>query len=133
MKRNSILFAALCFLVLSMAHVARAQDANVAGAWDLSAPGRDGNVMTQTLTLQQDGTKLTGTLKGARGEAPVTGSVSGSNVAFTVTRTTPNGELKIDYTGTVEGDAMKGTFSVMGNTINWTAKKSAAPAGGGGN
>ena len=133
MKRNSILFAALCFLVLSMAHVARAQDANIAGAWDLSAPGRDGNVMTQTLTLQQDGTKLTGTLKGARGEAPVTGTVSGSNVAFTVTRTTPNGELKIDYTGTVEGDAMKGTFSVMGNTINWTAKKSAAPAGGGGN
>ncbi|MGA8872071.1 MAG: hypothetical protein WA434_18110 [Candidatus Acidiferrales bacterium] len=131
MKRNSILLAALCFLVLSMAHIARAQDAKVAGAWDLSAPGRDGNVMTQTLTLQQDGTKLTGTLKGARGEAPVTGSVTGNNIAFSVTRTTPNGEMKIDYTGTVDGDSMKGTLSVMGNTINWTAKKSAAPAGGG--
>lgn len=133
MKRNSILLAALCFLVLSMAQITRAQDANVAGAWDLSAPGRDGNVMTQTLTLQQDGTKLTGTLKGARGEAPVTGTVMGNNIAFTVTRTTPNGELKLDYTGTVDGDSMKGTLSVMGNTINWTAKKSAAPAGGGGN
>jgi len=131
MKRNSVLLAALCFLLLSMAHVARAQDANVAGAWDLSAPGRDGNVMTQTLTLQQDGTKLTGTIKGARGEAPVTGSVTGNNVAFSVTRTTPNGDLKIDYTGTVDGDSMKGTFSVMGNTINWTAKKSAG--GGAGN
>jgi hypothetical protein len=133
MKRNSILVAALCFLVLSMAHIARAQDANVAGAWDLSAPGRDGNVMTQSLSLQQDGTKLTGTLKGARGEAPVTGTVTGNNVAFTVTRTTQNGEMKIDYTGTVDGDSMKGTFAVMGNTINWTAKKSAAAAGGGGN
>ena len=131
MKRNSILVAALCFLVLSMAHIARAQDANVAGAWDLSAPGRDGNVMTQTLTLQQDGTKLTGTLKGARGEAPVTGSVTGNNIAFSVTRTTPNGDMKIDYSGTVDGASMKGTLSVMGNTINWTAKKSAAPAGGG--
>jgi hypothetical protein len=130
MKRNSILLAALCFLVLSMADVVRAQDANVAGTWDLSAPGRDGNVMTQTLTLQQDGTKLTGTLKGARGEAPVTGSVTGNNIAFSVTRSTPNGDLKIDYTGAVSGDSMKGTLSVMGNTVNWTAKKSAAGGAG---
>jgi hypothetical protein len=131
MKRNCMLVAALCFVVLSMAHIARAQDANVAGAWDLSAPGRDGNVTTQTLTLQQDGTKLTGTLKGARGEAPVTGTITGNNIAFSVTRTTPNGDLKIDYTGTVSGDSMKGTFAVMGNTVNWTAKKSAG--GGAGN
>lgn len=129
MKRNCILIGALCFVVLSLAHVAAAQDANVAGSWDLSAPGRDGNVVTQTLTLQQDGAKLTGTLKGARGEAPVTGTVSGSNISFSVTRTTPNGEMKIDYTGTVSGDAMKGTFSVMGNTVNWTAKKSGGGAG----
>ena len=131
MKRNSILVAALCFVVLSLAQVASAQDAKVAGAWDLSAPGRDGNVMTQTLTLQQDGTKLTGTMKGQRGEAPVTGTISGNNISFSVTRTTPNGDIKIDYTGTVSGDAMKGTLSVMGNTANWTAKRSAA--GGSGN
>ena len=131
MKRKSILVAALCFVVLSLAQVASAQDAKVAGAWDLSAPGRDGNVMTQTLTLQQDGTKLTGTMKGQRGDAPVTGTISGNNISFSVTRTTPNGDLKIDYTGTVSGDAMKGTLSVMGNTANWTAKRSAA--GGSGN
>jgi hypothetical protein len=131
MKRNCILLPALCFLVLSMAYIASAQDANVAGSWDLSAPGRGGNVTTQTLTLQQDGTKLTGTLKGARGEAPVTGSVTGNNIAFSVTRSTPNGDFKIDYTGTVSGDSMKGTLSVMGNTVNWTAKKSAAGGGGG--
>jgi hypothetical protein len=132
MKRQTILVAAVCFLLLSVARVAPGQDAKVAGSWDLSAPGRDGNMMTQTLTLQQDGTKLTGTMKGQRGEAPVTGTVSGNNVTFSVTRTTPNGELKIDYTGTVSGDTMKGTFSVMGNTIDWTAKRSAA-AGGPGN
>jgi hypothetical protein len=131
MKRNSILVAAVCFLVLSLAHVAWAQDAKVAGSWDLSAPGRDGNVMTQTLTLQQDGTKLTGTLKGARGEAPVTGSISGNNITFSVTRTTPNGEIKLDYTGTVSGDAMKGTLAVMGNSVDWTAKRSAAGGGSG--
>jgi hypothetical protein len=130
MKRNCILVAALCFVILSLAHGASAQDAKVAGSWDLSAPGRDGNVATQTLTLQQDGTKLTGTLKGQRGEAPVTGSVSGNNVSFSVTRTTPNGDVKIDYMGTVDGDAMKGTLAVMGNSVNWTAKKSTGGTAG---
>jgi hypothetical protein len=128
MKRNCVLLAALCFVVLSLAHVASAQDAKVAGSWDLSAPGRDGNMVTQTLTLQQDGTKLIGTLKGQRGEAPLTGTITGNNISFSVTRTTPNGEIKIDYTGTVSGDAMKGTLAVMGNSIDWTAKRS---AGGG--
>lgn len=131
MKRNCVLVAAVCFVVLSLAHVASAQDAKVAGSWDLSAPGRDGNIMTQTLTLQQDGSKLTGTMKGQRGDAPVTGTISGNNISFSVTRTTPNGEMKIDYTGTVSGDAMKGTLTVMGNSVDWTAKRSAG--GGAGN
>ena len=131
MQRKCIFIAALCFSVLSLVHVASAQDAKVAGSWDLSAPGRDGNVVTQTLTLQQDGTKLSGTVKGARGEAPVTGTVTANNISFSVTRTTPNGEVKIEYTGTVNGDAMKGTLTVMGNTADWTAKRSAG--GGSGN
>lgn len=133
MKRNSILIAAACFLVLSLAYVARAQDANVAGAWDLSAPGRDGNVMTQTMTLQQDGQKLTGAIKSQRGDAPVTGTIMGNNIAFTVSRKTPNGDFNIDYTGTVDGDSMKGTFTMRGNTVNWTAKKSAGGGGGSSN
>jgi hypothetical protein len=124
MKRNHLGIAGLVVVLLSLAHVALAQDAKVAGSWDLSSPGRDGNVMTQTLTLQQDGTKLTGTLKGQRGEAPVTGTISGTNIAFSVTRSTPNGDMKIDYTGTVNGDAMKGTFTVMGNSRDWSAKRS---------
>ncbi len=132
MKKISILTAvAVCLLVVSLAQVASAQDAKVAGSWDLSAPGRGGNVMTQTLTLQQDGNKLTGTLKGQRGDAPVTGSITGNDITFTVTRSTPNGDFKIDYKGTVSGDTMKGTMTVMGNSVDWTAKRSAA--GGSGN
>jgi len=134
MKRNFILAAALCFLVLSMAHAASAQDtnANVAGSWQLSMPGRDGNMMTESLTLTQDGAKLTGTIKGRRGDEPVTGTVSGNNVDFTVAISTPNGNFNLEYKGTADADSMKGTMSVMGNTVNWTAKKGAA-AGGSGN
>lgn len=135
MKRNCILLAALCFMVLSLAHVASAQDsnANVAGSWQLSMPGRDGNMMTENLTLQQDGAKLTGTIKGQRGDEPVTGSVSGNNVDFAVAITTPNGNISLEFKGSADADSMKGTMSVMGNTVNWTAKKAAAAAGGSGN
>lgn len=130
MKKNCILVAALCFLVLSMAHVASAQNANVAGSWQLSMPGRNGGTMTENLTLKQDGTKLTGTIKGRRGDEPVTGTVSGNDVDFTVAISTPNGKFNLEYKGTADGDAMKGTLSVMGNTINWTAKKSSGGSAG---
>jgi hypothetical protein len=133
MKTKSILLAAVCILVLSLAHVARAQNTNVAGAWQLSMPGRDGNMMTENLTLQQDGTKLTGTIKGRRGDEPVTGTINGNDIAFSVAISTPNGNMNLDYKGTVNGDSMSGTMQVMGNTINWTAKKGAAGGDSGGN
>jgi hypothetical protein len=131
MRRTSVLMAAIFFAVLPLANVVSAQDAKVSGSWDLSAPGRDGSVVTQTLTLQQDGSKLSGTLKSARGETPVTGTISGANITFSVTRSTPNGDMKVDYTGTVSGDAMKGRRTVMGNTADWTGQRSAE--GGSGN
>lgn len=129
MKTNLVLLAALCFGLFAMATTAPAQDAKVAGAWDLSQPGRNGDVQTQTLTLMQDGAKLTGTLKGARGDAPVTGSIMGNAITLSITRSTPNGDVTTDYMGTVSGDTMKGTVTVRGNPVDWTAKRSAGGAG----
>jgi len=129
MRYKSIFAAALCLLIFSVAHIAFAQDANVAGTWELSAPGRNGNTMTQTLTLQQDGAKLTGSMAGRRGSSPVTGTVSGNNISFSVTRNTRRGQFQIDYTGIVNGDSMKGTFTMRGNTVNWEAKRSGGQSG----
>jgi len=56
--------------------------------------------------------------------ATLTGTISGNNISFSVTSSTPNGDIKIDYTGTVSGDAMKGSLTVMGNNANWTVKRS---------
>lgn len=137
MKRNVALLAVLCFAIAGFVAVAAAQDAQVAGTWTLSAPGRGGNMQNSTLTLKQDGKNLTGTLAGGRGgEAPLTGTISGNSITFSVTRQTQNGDLKIDYTGTVSGDSMKGTVNMRGNPVDWTATKGAPPAagaGGGGN
>jgi len=129
MRYKSILATAFCLLIFSVAHIASAQDANVAGNWELSAPGRNGNTMSQTLTLQQDGKKLTGSMAGRRGSSPVTGTVSGNSVDFSVTRNTRRGQFQINYTGTVSGDTMKGTLTMRGNTVNWEAKRSGGQSG----
>jgi hypothetical protein len=133
MKRNFVWLAALCLAIAAMVGVAAAQDAQVAGVWTLSAPGRGGNMQNSTLTLKQDGQKLTGTLAGGRGgDAPLTGTITGNSIAFSVTRSTQNGDIKIDYTGTVSGDSMKGSVNMRGNAVDWTATKGAPPAAGGG-
>lgn len=136
MKRSTIVLAALCALTLSFAMATVAQDAaKVAGNWDVSMTTQRGS-FTQQLTLQQDGGKLTGTMKGRRGgDSKVEGTVDGNNIKFTVTRQTQDGQTRTqDYTGTVDGDSMKGsttmTFGGNSNKLDWTAKRStgAAPA-----
>jgi hypothetical protein len=133
MKRNFVLLAALCLAIAGMITVAAAQDAQVAGTWTFSmvaaaGGGGGGRGGPQTLTLTQDGQKLTGTLHGGRGDSPVTGTITGNNITLSVTRQTQNGEMKIDYTGTVSGDSMKGTVMMGQNSRDWTATKGAPPA-----
>jgi hypothetical protein len=83
---------------------------------------RDGQSMTikQTMDLKTDGTKLTGTMTVAFGDMdPMSmdvkdGKVDGNNFSFTTTMSTPNGDFKMTYKGTVDGDAMKGTVEREG-------------------
>ena len=110
-------------LLAGMAAMA-ADDANVAGSWQMTFQGRQGPI-NQTLTIEQDGGKIKGTLKGPRGDAPLEGSIKGNDINFSVKRTTPRGDMVLQYKGTVDGDSMKGTFEAGGGnfTGEWTAKK----------
>jgi hypothetical protein len=96
--------------------------AKVAGAWELTSEGRQGPT-TQTLTFEQDGEKLKGTMKGQRGEAPVEGTIKGKDIKFSVKRSGPQGEMVIEYSGTVDGDSMKGTVQSPMGSRDWTAKR----------
>jgi hypothetical protein len=124
MKRNMFLLAGLCVFALAPALIAGAGDepANVAGRWEMTAGGRQGNI-TQTLTIEQDGDKIKGTLKGPRAETPFEGSVKGNQVHFTVRRETPRGEMTVEYTGNVEGDSMKGTMPGGRFNGDWSARR----------
>ena len=84
------------------------EPAKVAGAWEVKSESRS-DPMTQTMTITQDGGSIKGTLTGRRGEAPLEGTVTGNKLSFTVKRETQSGDtLVMEYTGTVEGDSIKG-------------------------
>lgn len=125
MKRITcfLTFALACGFLLACGVAAAADEpAKVAGTWEVSSQGRNGP-MTQTLTIQQDGGKITGTLTSPRGEAKFEGTVTGNKVAFTIKRETDNGTFVIEYSGTIDGDAMKGTAHSERFDREWTAKR----------
>lgn len=78
---------------------------------------RDGQSFTiiQAFDLKSDGDKLTGTfsIKFGDMEPPASkienGKLDGNKFSFTATISTPNGDMKTSYTGTVDGDSLKGT------------------------
>ena len=124
MKRKSLWWAGVCAVALLLPLASRAADepAKVAGKWELSMEGRQGPV-TQDLKIEQDGGKIKGTLQGPRGETKFEGTVEGNKIHFSISRDTPRGEMTIEYSGTVEGDTMKGTMGGGRFSRDWTAKR----------
>jgi hypothetical protein len=56
--------------------------------------------------------------------------LAGKTLTFTEDINHEGMDYHLVYTGTVEGDTIKGTFETMGQTMNWSAKRAAAtPAG----
>ena len=126
MKAWTVRIAAVCAFVMLLSMVAAAQKpVNIAGKWETSSPGRDGQTMTSTITFEQDGEKLKGSIEGGRGPAAaLEGSSKGNKVSFKVTRQRPDGQsMTIEYNATVEGDSMKGTRGFGDRTSEFTAKK----------
>lgn len=119
---KKVTLAALAIMaILSIA----AWAADISGTWEMSSPGRDGTMMTRDITIVQEGTKIKVTMPGRQGGDPTTveGTLEGNAIAWKVVRQGPQGEMIINYKGTVEGDTMKGTMSFTDRETEWTAKK----------
>lgn len=115
-RQGSIL--PMFLIALAVAFPALADSpANVAGKWTVQVSGAAG-AATQTLEITQDGAKITGKFKGARQSGTLEGTVNGNAIAFHVKAHVP-----IDYTGTVDGDTMKGTLTGRGKTGDWVATR----------
>lgn len=119
--------AALLLVIASPISANVADNANVAGTWNLQVETPNGTG-TPSVTFKQDGANLTGTYKGRMGESELKGSVDGNNIKWTVTLHPQGGELNIEYKGTVDGDTMKGTISSAMGDATFSGKKAPAAA-----
>jgi hypothetical protein len=120
MKKASL--AALA-IVAVLALAAWAID--VSGTWTMSTPGRDGQMMERDITIVQEGNTIKVTMPGFRGGDPITGegTIEGNAITWKIVRQGPQGEMVMEYKGTVDGATMKGTTMRMDQEVEWTAKK----------
>jgi hypothetical protein len=80
---------------------------------------RDGQSTTfsQTFDLKSEGSKLTGSITSVFGSRePLTiqiqdGKIDGNKFSFSATYNTPNGDFRLAYAGSVEGNTLKGNVS----------------------
>jgi hypothetical protein len=105
---------------------------DLTGKWKLSTSTPDGaEELTADLSMAADGT-LTGTLSSAtRGTGSIfSGYVSEEKFSFTINLPIDGNPADVQFTGTFEGNTMKGSISVLGYTLEFTGTKPGAVAGG---
>ncbi len=121
-----ILVAAVLSLPARAAAGGLAQDkpADVAGTWNITVD-IGGNTGTPSVALKQDGEKLTGTYSSqVFGEQKVTGTIKGNAITFEFTASLEGNAVKVTYSGTVDKATMKGKVALgeLGEGT-FTAKK----------
>lgn len=116
-KRRILILAAITVLIAACSTAPTTQlpratpparsTPNLNGTWVLTTHSRMG-AEEASMTVKQAGGALAGKLTNARGSFDYSGSVQGNAVGFSFTLSGPGNNLKIDYSGTVEGDTMQG-------------------------
>ncbi len=109
----------VCFFLLG----ATALAASIDGKWvsvRKMERGGESFTITQTFDLKAQGSRLTGSVSMAFGDMSTRtteikeGKIEGDKFSFTTVMSTPNGEFKMVYEGTVEGATLKGTSTREG-------------------
>ena len=101
-----------------------AATASVSGNWTVTTQGERGSG-THKMTIKQDGRRISGSLESDRGDEHLQGGFEGSDIQFTVSINTPRGAMKLEYSGKVQGDSMKGTIQSPFGSGSWSAKRQA--------
>jgi len=110
MKFNrTIIFTSIMVIGIFLASITCYAD--VTGTWKMAVETQAGSGEA-TFVLTQNGEAITGNYAGALGEAPVTGTIKEKNVTLNYTASGTGQEMKVQYTGTLEGDTMKGKVNM---------------------
>ena len=89
-----------------------------AGSWALSISTPNGEIEA-TLNLEQQGNSLSGSIDSPFGKFPLTGSINGNEVTYNYTANVQGQEAQVSARGTIEGNSMRGTLSIMGQSIDF--------------
>jgi hypothetical protein len=102
---------------------------DVTGTWEITTVSEIGT-NTHRASFTQNGSDLEGSMSSRFGEGPISnGLVSGNEISFEIVRTIQDNRLRIEYTGTVEGDEITGEGTTRMGGFTWTAKKIGGPNG----
>ena len=86
---------------------------DVTGNWTLEVTTQAGGTTMPEVTLKQEGETLTGHYTSqALGETNVTGTIKGQQIEFSFNVEVQGFGLHVIYTGTVDGNSMKGKISL---------------------
>ena len=124
--RLEVVLVALLVCLMLVPKAIAADTAKVSGEWALTVETPNGTG-TPSVIFKQDGEDLTGTYKGRFGESQLKGTVKGNEIKFSVTVSPQGQDVVVEYSGTVDGDSMKGKakFGEFGEG-NFTGKKKSA-------
>ncbi len=107
-------------LTAALAVSTLAQGVNVTGKWIFDVQTGQGGGQP-TLTFKQEGEKLTGHYSSQTlGEADLTGTVKGNAIQFGFNANAQGQAIDVAYTGTVDGNTMKGSVSMAGGQLSGT-------------
>jgi hypothetical protein len=98
--------------------------ADVSGVWKTEYTSEDGTTHQSTFHLKANGGKLTGKIVGQSGEVEIKdGAVKGEDISFEVTRKLGEQEVRLKYTGKIEGNELKLKLSINGNSFDVVARR----------
>jgi hypothetical protein len=112
-------------IVILLIGFAGATDVDVTGDWEMTMESPRRGEMTRAVHFEQDGEKITVTMESRRGEEVTSeGTIKGNEIEWTISRSTPRGDMTIIYKGTVDGDTMSGTVEFVNFfSGDWIAKR----------
>jgi hypothetical protein len=98
--------------------------ADVTGTWKATKQLEKGTIK-RTFVFKQDGTKLTGkSISDRFGPSTIKdGKIEGDTLSFSIMVDIEFGEVKISFTGKVQGDVIDMVAVYEGGTVEFTAKR----------
>ncbi|HEY2910876.1 MAG TPA: hypothetical protein VGI99_11560 [Gemmataceae bacterium] len=129
MKKLALLAFAFGMLgVLGAVQAADKNDPTGTWKWTTGGKGGKGKAREQTGKFTVKGDKVTGTVSGGKNDTEISeGTFKDGKISFTVTREFNGNKFVSKYSGTVKGDAIKGTiertFNDKDTKSDWNAKR----------